>query len=759
MARSFIEECRDIGGNEYHIILSKALARLVDQNEYPDNFFFYSLGYRPATRVFSFKSHSRDLERIEDRIRPDAVFTTSGPAYWKPKAPHLVGYNLPHYIYGDSPFFSQLTFYKRLKWWMKGQVLKYFFKRDAESFVVQTDDVNQRLGNWLKTDKILTVSNTYSQHYEKPKVVSPKLPEREINEYRFLTLSAWYSHKNLDIIPKVFAALPDHLKRKVRFVLTLPEDIFDRHFPSDSPEIINIGPVKPEEGPALYEECDALFMPTLVECFSASYAEAMKMAKPILTSDLSFAHTVCGDAALYADPMNPNEMADKIIELVENTRLRERLIQNGFRRLESFKTARGRAKEYLGICENLVAERQNKDRKIVVVNQATNYLTVGLCNAFAEQFDHVDLITGSIHIQGEQLKKTIGISKITKWVERPASKKLFSYLKACLQIYRLLLTRYRGYEVFFLSLPPMAYLLSVALPNRYSILIWDVYPDVFKITGMKETHVVYKIWAFLNRVVFRKANKIFTIGDRMAGLLEQYAAREDLLVTPIWSIFQSNQKVDKKTNPFIEQQNLHDKFIVQYSGNIGLTHNVEVMVELAELMKNETGILFQIIGRGPRMPNLKQLVKEKRLCNCQFLPFQSDEMFPYSLSAADLGVVILDEVTARGSVPSKSYNLMSFGIPSLYIAPEESQLHDYAVKYGHARCINHYHLDEAAKFILELKNNVDLHSHYSRNALIAASHYRRSNADKIVAYYLERKASYKDSLKSDRNLNKLAVPG
>jgi hypothetical protein len=70
-----------------------------------------------------------------------------------------------------------------------------------------------------------------------------------------------------------------------------------------------------------------------------------------------------------------------------------------------------------------------KNRKIVVVNQATNYLTIGFCNAFSERFETVSLITGSVHVQGEELNDSIEITKINTWVERPASKKFLSYLK------------------------------------------------------------------------------------------------------------------------------------------------------------------------------------------------------------------------------------------------------------------------------------------------------------------------------------------
>jgi len=373
--------------------------------------------------------------------------------------------------------------------------------------------------------------------------------------------------------------------------------------------------------------------------------------------------------------------------------------------------------------------------KIVIVNQAINYLTIDICNAFAKRMEEVDLITGSVHAQGDPLREEIRVTKINHWVQRPASKKILSYLRACWKIYWLLLFRYRNHEVLYISIPPMAYLMSIVLPNRFSILIWDVYPDVFEITGMKQSHPVYKCWSYLNRIVFKKAHRLFTIGERMAGLLEKYVERDKLIVTPLWTVFESNGRVEKENNPFVKEHQIEDKFIVQYSGNIGLTHNVEVMVEMAELLKHSDQILFQIIGRGPRMPYLKKLVEEKKLPNCSFLPYQSDEMFPFSLSAADIGVVILDETTSRGSVPSKSYNIMSYGIPSLYISAGDSELYDYSIKYKHAECFEKTNLKGAVDFITSLCSDRELYKNYSKNALEAVKHFKKSNAGKLVEKY------------------------
>ena len=380
---------------------------------------------------------------------------------------------------------------------------------------------------------------------------------------------------------------------------------------------------------------------------------------------------------------------------------------------------------------------KTENRKVVIINQATNYLTVGICNEFEKKNCDVALITGSIHEQGETLHSNIRINYINTWKEEHGISKALNYAKALWSMWYLLIMKYRNHEVFFISVPPMGYLLNMLLPHRFSMIIWDVYPDGLKITGMKETHPVYKIWASLNRISFKKAYKIFTIGDVMADLLAKYVAKEKIIIQPIWAIFQENKKVLKSKNPFVKKYGLENKFIVQYSGNIGLTHKVELLVALAEMMQQHSGVLFQIIGRGPRKKALENLVKEKQLDNCQFLPFQSDEMFPYSLSAADLGVVILDELTSKGSVPSKSYNLMSYGIPSLYISAQDSELYNYVEKYQHGNCFSEQEIEKCEAYILELLADKEIYKQYSYNSVQAAQNFKRNNAALFVEKYLE----------------------
>lgn len=357
VARSFLEECKRHPENSYHIVLGEMLDRLIVRSDYPKNFHFYSIGYRPATRVFHIKSQDKFFRELEEKVTPDVVFTTSGPAYWRPGVPHLMGYNLPHYVYEESPFFKRISILKRLKWAMKGRIIKYFIKRDADSYVVQTDDVNRRLRYWLGTSHVHTVTNTCSADYRNQKPSENKLPEKKEGEFRFLTLSSWYAHKNLDLIPEIVSKMPKEMREKITYVVTLPESDFQQHFPVECRDcVVNTGPVKPDEGPSLYKECDALFLPTLLECFSASYPEAMAMKKPILTTDIGFARSICGDAALYFAPCNAEDAIKKVRGLIEDQELRRKLVDAGSKQVKTFDTPEERANKYLAICEGLISD-------------------------------------------------------------------------------------------------------------------------------------------------------------------------------------------------------------------------------------------------------------------------------------------------------------------------------------------------------------------------------------------------------------------
>lgn len=357
VAISLIKEFIKYPENEYYVVRSREVRKQLDKISFPSNFHFFDLPYPSKIRLLNSYLRGSFLTKVEKKAKADCSICTSGPLYWKPKSPLLIGYNLPHLIYPESPYFKRIPLWKQIRWHIRWAVHKYRYHKEATAIFVQTEDVNIRLRKALKFDKVYTVSNTYNDAYNHPQGYANKLPEKENGDFRLLTLSAFYMHKNFEIIPKVIDELRKKGENNVKFVVTLPEDRYKQAFGGiyqDS--ILNVGFVPTKEGPSLYKECDVMFLPTLLECFSASYAEAMVMRKPIMTSDLGFAHTVCKDAAIYFDPDNAVEIADKIIKLKQDILLQQSLIEKGVTQMSQFGSAEDRASRILELCKEIIVK-------------------------------------------------------------------------------------------------------------------------------------------------------------------------------------------------------------------------------------------------------------------------------------------------------------------------------------------------------------------------------------------------------------------
>ena len=361
VSTSFIYECLKFPENNYHILTSPTVEQQINKSDFPAHFHFYSIPNHPLYGWKGFKSRKL-IRKLAEDIHPDVVFSVFGPSWWTPKVPHLQGYAYPYYVYPESPVYEKLSFIQKLKIDFFKAIHLKFLDKNGDHYVSETDDVSRRFENLKKkpNKKYYTVTNTVNNffiEYKKNKVINKNiLPEKKENEFRFLSLCTYHFHKNLNILNEVIPILNKELPHnQIKFIFTISAEDFEMHFTEEAKKsIINIGRVPVKDCPQLYEESDALFLPTLLECFSANYPEAMLMERPILTSNLSFATEVCGNAAKYFDPISPPEIVALIIELVSNKELQAELILNGKEKLKDFDDSFTRAKKYLDICKNIV---------------------------------------------------------------------------------------------------------------------------------------------------------------------------------------------------------------------------------------------------------------------------------------------------------------------------------------------------------------------------------------------------------------------
>ncbi len=355
VALSFINELNNLKlDNEYHIFLSVALKNQINQTFFLSNFYFYCIEKSPSS-LRTRKQIVSQLDALENDINPDIVLSVFTPTYWRPKSTHIVGFALGWMINPHSEAYRVLGLKQKIRRKLDSMYKTYYVKRDADYYIVETEDVKEKLFKVLNIvkEKTFVVGNTYSSEFDQDNYAELSLPERSNHEFRLVTIAHNYPHKNIKIIKEVLPYLKDSALN-YKFFITIDDENYRTIFKGLEDRVINLGSVESKYCPSLYDQCDALFLPTLLESFTASYPEAMKMKKPILTSDLSFAHTLCQDAAFYFDPLDPKDIANKIIELSEDQQLQNELIIKGTERLKDFETAESRARKYLSICEKII---------------------------------------------------------------------------------------------------------------------------------------------------------------------------------------------------------------------------------------------------------------------------------------------------------------------------------------------------------------------------------------------------------------------
>ena len=176
---------------------------------------------------------------------------------------------------------------------------------------------------------------------------------------------------------------------------------------------------------------------------------------------------------------------------------------------------------------------------------------------------------------------------------------------------------------------------------------------------------------------FRKASYIVALGRDMQELVRaNLPVRDHLKVVyiPNWADPSVICPVNPASNPFINELGLKNKFLVQYSGNMGLSHDMETIIEAARELSGDETIHFVMIGGGGKLGKIKGMAAHYNLTNVTFLPYQPRENLKYSLGASHVSLISLENGARGLSVPSKLYGIMGSGRPIIGIVPENCEV-------------------------------------------------------------------------------------
>lgn len=226
--------------------------------------------------------------------------------------------------------------------------------------------------------------------------------------------------------------------------------------------------------------------------------------------------------------------------------------------------------------------------------------------------------------------------------------------------------------IYVASTPPTQGALAVLVkkfkrvPFVYNLQ--DIFPDSLAGTGLaKKDGFIWKIGRAIENFTYRNADKIIVISeDFKKNIMAKGVPEEKIVVIYNWVEQNAVVDVPREKNVLFDRYGLdRSKFYVTYNGNIGLTQNMDMLLEVAKALEANEDIQFVLVGNGAYLEQVKQIIKDRNVGNVTLLPFQPYEEISHVFSLGDVSLVISKPGVGANSVPSKTWSIMSASRPVL----------------------------------------------------------------------------------------------
>lgn len=290
--------------------------------------------------------------------------------------------------------------------------------------------------------------------------------------------------------------------------------------------------------------------------------------------------------------------------------------------------------------------------------------------------------------------------------------RFFDYLTFHISLWLVLRRADRDEVVIAMTDPPLISVTTAhALGSRGTLVNWiqDLFPEVAEELGVlrKNGIAARAIRRIRNRSLRRAAVNV-AVGDAMSRFIAAYGA--NVTVIRNWADEKEIRPVPMSSSSLRQAWNPEGRFTIGYSGNLGRAHEFDTLLGAMVRLRN-SGDRFLIIGGGPRLPALRERVRQEDLeSNISFLPYQSRETLSESLGAADVHLVSLRSGLEATIVPSKFAAIAAAGRPTIYIG---SRSGDVAQAILLAECgfvVEPGDIDDLVDAIVRLRQDQDLRS-------------------------------------------------
>lgn len=328
---------------------------------------------------------------------------------------------------------------------------------------------------------------------------------------------------------------------------------------------------------------------------------------------------------------------------------------------------------------------------------STSQLLTDLCQNLSKNFDitvicSVPCYTGTIEEKYKQRKyyfESLGDIKIIRVSvpEFDKTKKL-SRVKHIIKYFfnSIKATHKVGKQdiVYTISQPPilgglLGYIGKRTTKGKLIYNIQDFNPEQIMAVSYSKNKFLLKLLLIIDKFVCRHSDLIVTVGrDMQQTLINRFNNKKvpNNVVINNWMDEESVYPLKKdapKVKNFKKKYKLDGKFVIMYSGNIGLFYDLENLIKLFEKYRDDQNAVLAIVGEGAIKNDLIDYCTKHQMDNVRFIPYQDKSNLIYSLNAADIHLVTNAKGIKGVSVPSKIYGCLATNVPIFGILEKDSE--------------------------------------------------------------------------------------
>lgn len=248
----------------------------------------------------------------------------------------------------------------------------------------------------------------------------------------------------------------------------------------------------------------------------------------------------------------------------------------------------------------------------------------------------------------------------------------------------LVISKIRSFDtVITLTTPPFIGVIGRFIQQlfRKRHLIWsmDLHPEAeFRLGMIQDSSLAARIVSAISSTITKNADHIISLGKSMSQIIKERYHIDESKITEIkiWSSRKDISPLGRDACLHMLPEVFRERFIVQYSGNMGLVHHFETFCETILHLRDDGTVGFIFQGKGPRKHEVEAFVDKHQLTNVLFLPYVDRSELSCSLAKAHVHWLSLRPDMTGISLPAKTYGYMASARPILFVGSDQSDTAD-----------------------------------------------------------------------------------